>query len=611
MLENPNEQNDKSSSENNDSKTTTPKKMGYPFNEVRSPTSSKNFHARLVGNESPYKNFYTDTFTRCPPNSEKPIGDIAGESGSEEIQTLFKNIEQAHRNYTPKYEQFSGNFLNKIRQLSKHSAIEDIAHRTNLRDNSLIADLNQKLESLKSSRDDLIKIQNAELDNLRRMYTKDDKGNFIEFRDKDNNVIIDAADTQKIFQKAEYELKVAHANQRAVFENYYNNTIENIYNLARNAEQNADVMRMHNVVYKKNKQLRRDEGYHMSAEGIHDMDDFQFHAVNEYQRLFKENAASPNGYSVNIKIDELQEFGQAKINKLKSKLSKLVGAEDSQDFIINITHDKKEDKYTARCYLNAHWDSETCLIALKAFVTECHSHNLKNFSGILENENLSDAHKVELIKFIRQKYGSEAKILGENQVLSKACEPRSRKDRIINNFYNAFSDTQSLGDIKPFNDTAANAKSVMISPNLNHALHEYKQQHNKPSDRIPPEILQDPKELKEFLQAKKYDDLRDEYLSHENLLGFNRGHIGPRSTSGLSLASKLEVTDPKNVELPKCATELEEANGLKAIPVSKGRPGPRSPNPVAQNGMLEARLVNNSQGPEFENPKENDKSPGP
>lgn len=384
----------------------TPKsdpKSLYGFDETKDPTGTSNFQTRTI-NE--HQSFYTRLLRTQPPSSDSKA---IGEFDSPATTALTKHCMASHQAYGEKYQQFAKEVTDELSKLQHHKLLENIAHRKNPQD---LEQFGQKIADIQDYKQKLTAIQKAEAKQLREQFTNE-KGDFKEFVAKDRQVIMTADDSQKFYEKAAYQLEVTHTNQQAVLANRLNNDLNAAQKLWDNAEENMAAVTMHNLARrdKKNK-----AGYHTSKDQV--MDGLEIHDAKEHKRIMHDSLESTGQYNLNLGRRALYQFrGKGPFNFLARAFG---SAGINDNFVINFSKNDN-GKIQAKCFLHSEWDSETKLSAMKAFVMECKAQGFKTFKGF-DAAKLSPNDNVELVKFVREVYGNEAKIENEDGLLYSALE---------------------------------------------------------------------------------------------------------------------------------------------------------------------------------------------
>lgn len=524
----------------------------YPFDENTDPTTGRNFSQRLLAE---HRTLYASTVVKLPPGktqADKSLGELMADS--DDITQLIRSSENNYPRFAQTYQTIAEEANQSIRKFSHSKALDSVAHRENPQAAEMLGkNLKQSGEDLKLKLD---AIQQTELKALHEQYFDSDTGKPKTMRANppSGETLIAADDVQKMYEKAEYELKVTHANQQALFANRFNNAIEQVRKLHDDAENIAAAVIMHNFV-RPSRQTKT--GYRTST--AQEMDEFHIHSAKEHQRIMRTNAKEKSGYNIALQRSVLHKFGgNSRIRNLYSNEKAIINIRATgQDELGN-------DTYSANCYVPAHWSSKNRLAALKGFVLECKAHGLKNFNILDAAPKLDLEHQLELIKNIREVHGSEAIIEGEREIIIKAYQKKGEKwtnKKLENPRYKEFSPMSSQRQVE---------------------------------------------------QQNRYQEARhkDYLMNTTKVAGTYRGKIGPKTQ--ISLPEPLEVPKASDITKPKWAVGDPSAKLTGKPLTSNNSNNPKS----TDNRLASAKLsgkpkVNSSPAAAITNPPTGDSLDNP
>ncbi len=345
------------------------------------------------------------------------------------LEILINQIQNNHKDFSAKYQMLTHTIEQRIVNLQNSELWENVIHRRSPHDFQAYI---EKFNHIRNFNNQLIRIQQEELTSLRQYFT-DNTGEFIaHHKDGQNDaLIISGQDAKRLFEVAEYQLKLNHAKQQALFANCFNNELSYIKDVWDQAEEITAAAVMQTITQPQNtknllKNPKKNWNYHTNPNYPDDIRNI-IHAGKAYQQIAhscadtsipdknaKDTKGEPKtqslyGYNLNIKGDALISVRRA----LNPKTYWDSNASNKDNFIINMSKIDKDNKFVARCYPHPKWNSKTTLAAYKLFVLECKAQNLKNFRGIWDEKNLSSKDKIALIEYIRKVYGPEATIENE------------------------------------------------------------------------------------------------------------------------------------------------------------------------------------------------------
>lgn len=381
----------------------------YPFKEKDDPTTYRNFHERFVTYPG---QFYPQVGMQCfPKNDDFALSELA--KHDLDLGQIFEGLQEQHKTFGEAYFNLSKGINEGIAEISNSQEMTRVINRT---DKQYVHDVTKQLkDQYEQALTELKQIQEDELKHFKALFL-DQYGKFrsTEVTIDDQSINISSKDAKKFYQKAKYQLQVAHINQQAVLTQRYNHCLKNVKKSWENPSLLRSVSTMASITAEQMPNATQDEKieeakYHLPIAQQERMD-CQPYSLNQYQTSFQESLNARGEFYQSLDHNALKRFGFSSVNRYQSI-----------SLLISFSQTKSSDgkgKISAKCHLDNDWSSGDKLAALKAFITACHAQGLKSFNG-LNHLNIHHRDKIKLIEHIRGLYGTQAIINDERYILDR------------------------------------------------------------------------------------------------------------------------------------------------------------------------------------------------